>query len=152
MKIIPKLRRTVPEETFVAYEQSVAENLRPLPAFARHASERPDEYWEKQQRVIWSRIAASQVYRRRVSLRLVWAGIAAVVALAMILLFSGPSPKPATQVQNQIDSDHELLVAVERAVQIEGPEALEPAALLAREISGSDQNHSANKGNQNHED
>jgi len=33
-----------------------------------------------------------------------------------------------------VDPDHELLVAVERAVYNDGPAALEPAALLADEM------------------
>ena len=32
------------------------------------------------------------------------------------------------------DPDHELLIEVERMVQIDGPLALEPAALLAQEM------------------
>ena len=34
----------------------------------------------------------------------------------------------------QMDPDHELLVAVERAVHNDGPAALDPAALLAEEM------------------
>ncbi len=33
-----------------------------------------------------------------------------------------------------MDPDHELLIEVERAVQTDGPLALEPAALLAEEM------------------
>jgi hypothetical protein len=33
-----------------------------------------------------------------------------------------------------VDPDHELLVAVERAVHNDGPAALDPAALLAEEM------------------
>ena len=33
-----------------------------------------------------------------------------------------------------VDPDHELLMEVERMVQIDGPLALEPAALLAQEM------------------
>jgi hypothetical protein len=36
--------------------------------------------------------------------------------------------------QAQVDPDHELLVAVERAVHNDGPAALDPAALLAEEM------------------
>jgi hypothetical protein len=152
MEIIRRLRRKVPEKTFIADQEYVAQSLRRLPALLRYASERPDEYWENQQSTIWKRASAVQLHGGRMALRGAWAGIAATVALATMLLFSGSSPEPTKQLQNQADSDHELLLAVERAVQLEGPEALEPAALLAREINGSHQDHSANKGNQNHED
>jgi RNA polymerase sigma-70 factor, ECF subfamily len=127
MEIIRRLKRKVPGETFIADDQYMAQSLRHLPAFARHASERPAEYWEKQQSAIWSRISSVQMHASRFSPRLVWAGITAVMALAIALLFSGSAPEPATQVASQNDSDHQLLLAVERAVQIDGPEALEPA-------------------------
>jgi hypothetical protein len=150
MEMIRRLRRKVPEELFIADEQYVAERLRHLPALARQASERPDEYWEKQHSTIWRRISAGHAQSSEVSPRLVWTTSAAVVVLATMLLLGGSAPGPATQVQIQADPDHELLLAVERAVQIEGPQALEPAALLAQEIGRSDHNYSARKGN-NHE-
>jgi len=150
--MIRRLKRNVPEEMFIADDRHMGETLRHLPGLTRQASERPDEYWEKQHSAIWDRIFSAQLHATPASPRLAWAGIAAVLALAMTLLFVGSASEPAKQVQNQNGSDHELLLAVERAVQIDGPEALEPAALLAQEINGNNQTHSTDKGKQNHED
>jgi len=152
MEIIRRLKRNFPDEMFIADDQCVAETLSHLPGLARQASDHPDEYWQKQHSAIWERISSARLHPSQASPQPVWAGIAAVVVLAMTLLFAGSASEPAKQVENRNDSDHELLLAVERAVQIEGPEALEPAALLALEIGGGHQNHSAEKGNQSHED
>jgi hypothetical protein len=152
MEIIRRLKRNVPEEVFIADDRHMGETVRHLPGLARQATERPDEYWEKQQSAVWNSISAFQLHGSRIAPRIAWEGIAAVVALAMMLLFAGSASEPAKRVENQNGSDHELLLAVERAVQIDGPEALEPAALLAQEINGNSQTHSADKGKQNHED
>src|SRR5437762_10880483 len=107
MKIIGRLTREIPEDTLT----EVAQKLAHLPACARHASDRPDEFWEGQQASIWRRISVSQLPSSRLSQRSVWAGLSTVSALAMLLLFSGNAPEPARHVQKQTDSDHELLLA-----------------------------------------
>lgn len=152
MEMIRRLKRNVFEEVSIADDRHMGETLCHLPGLARQASEHPDEYWEKQHSAIWDRIFSAQLHATPASPRLAWTGIAAVVALAMTLLFVGSASEPAKQVENQNGYDHELLLAVERAVQIDGPEALEPAALLAQEINGNNQTHSTDKGKQNHED
>jgi hypothetical protein len=152
MEIISRLKQKVPEDMFIADDRYMAEMLSRLPGLARQASDRPDEYWQKQHRTIWNQISTAQLAANNASPRLLWAGIAAVIALAISLLFAGSRPEPSQQVDSRNNSDHELLLAVERAVQLDGPEALEPAALLAREIGRNQQNHSTDKGNQNHED
>lgn len=150
MEIMSRIRRKIPENAFVAGELYVSQNLAHLPVFAQHASERADEYWNKQRREIWNRISAREERTTQVSPRLLWGALAVIATFAMLLLFQGSEPQK--QVHTQIDLDHELLLAVERAVQLDGPEALEPAALLAREIGRNQQGHSTDKGNQNHED
>jgi hypothetical protein len=150
MEIMSRIRRKIPENAFVADELYVSQNLAHLPVFAQHASERADEYWNKQRREIWNRISAREERTTQVSPRLLWGALAVIATFAMLLLFQGSEPQK--QVHTQSDLDHELLLAVERAVQLDGPEALEPAALLAREIGRNQQGHSTDKGNQNHED
>jgi len=100
------------------------------PQSLRSAAERPSWFWQRQLSGVRERVAASQrmLFRPGVA----WASALALLLLAVSLLKSGPAAKP---VQGQNDSDQELLVAVEQAVEIEGPESLEPAALLADEIS-----------------
>jgi len=93
------------------------------------AAERPESFWEAQQTAIarhWS--------GRPVPRRLVWAVAAACVVLAAALLV-GDTPSP--EAIAQADADQTLLVDVQRSVRRELPRALEPAALLAQEVSRS---------------
>ncbi len=63
---------------------------------------------------------------------------------ALALLRTGPSPVPGpSQIQFSPDPDQELLVAIEQAVQSDGPASLEPAALLAEQIANPVQRHSS---------
>lgn len=103
-----------------------------LSEWARAATQQPDEFWERQHIEIRKRITSAS---RHWSLTLVtaWASAAAVVLLALLLLHSAQTPQ-ASFPQN--DSDQELLVGIEQSLQRGGPQALEPAAMLAEEISG----------------
>jgi hypothetical protein len=112
------------------------QHLRPvlegLPEWARASADRPPEFWERQRRVILARVSALE---DQASLRIptaVWAAAAAIFVIASFMLNSGPRITPAPQAA--VDPDRELLLEVERAVQSGGPEALEPAALLAEQI------------------
>ncbi len=91
------------------------------------AAHRPEAFWQ------WQRTAiAAQSIGRLESRRLAWAtAAAAMVLLAMLLIERMPPPKPLAQ----SDPDHALLVDVDRSVRRELPRALEPAALLAQEVS-----------------
>ena len=100
-----------------------------LPASLREAAERPEWFWRKQQAAIRRRLAASQsAWARPVT---VLASASALVLLALLLRGNPAPPAP----QARTDQDQELLIAVERAMQTDVPEALEPASLLAEEIS-----------------
>jgi hypothetical protein len=112
-------------------ERDVQSLFAGVPQSLRSATERPGWFWQKQLSAVRVRVAASQhlLFRTDVA----WSAAAvALLLLAFSLPKNGPSAKP---VQGQTDSDQELLVAVEQAVETEGPESLEPAALLADEIS-----------------
>jgi hypothetical protein len=63
--------------------------------------------------------------------RLAWSVVTALVVLAGFMLDRGSLTPPH---RTQMDPDHELLLAVERAVYNDGPAALDPAALLAEEM------------------
>lgn len=101
-------------------------------------TKRPEEFWERQEKAIRSRI--SSVEKKQHSRRLpTLAWIAATVMIVTGLLFLAKN-RPDTEaiqtpVETIVDSDHELLVHVEETMQSGGPEALEPAAMLAVEIN-----------------
>lgn len=119
------------------------------PQSLRSATERPSWFWQKQQAAIRGRVAAKHDWFRPLT---TWAGALALIVLALLLLDSGPTPAHKA-VQAQADPDQELLVAVESAVDSELPAALEPAALLANEISNPGRQasapHRVSKENQN---
>ena len=121
--------------TIESDQRALRPTLEALPDWARASSERSEEFWQEQRSVVWSRIASSEnapaarLVRR--SPLLVWSAAAALVLLAGFMLDRG-SLAPAHKAQ--LDPDHELLLAVERAVNNDGPAALDPAALLAEEL------------------
>lgn len=110
------------------------------------ATERPETFWRKQHTQIRSRIAGEH----RTSWRplAVWAAAAALVLMAVGLV-NAASPgriaaEPAPQAfsaqpnvgrQIQVDPDQDLLLAVESSLSSGVPDSLQPATLLAGEIS-----------------
>jgi predicted anti-sigma-YlaC factor YlaD len=96
---------------------------------ARAAAERPESFWLRQRTTLATRNAG-----RPASRRLSWAAVAAVVVLTAVLLIEKTPPQQPTPAA---DPDHALLVDVEHSVRRQVPRALEPAALLAQEVSRS---------------
>jgi hypothetical protein len=136
MEIIRHLsNQELTDLTIESDQSSLRPTLEALPAWARASTEQPEEFWQTQRSIVWSRIsssesaAATRLVRR--SPLLAWSAAAALVLLAGLLLDRGSVVPPH---KTQVDPDHELLVAVERAVYNDGPAALEPAALLAEEM------------------
>jgi hypothetical protein len=119
------------EMIFDRDQQRLQQTLRALPERARAATEHPAAFWERQQAEIRKRIAAMPEGSSWQPVT-AWAGAFAVVVLAILLLHNGPQPRPS---RAESDPDQELLVAVEQTVQSGVPQALEPAAMLAEEIS-----------------
>ena len=112
-------------------QQALQQTLECLPGWAQAAAERNDEFWQNQRIATWSRITSAERRPERRLRILAWALAAATIAVSGWLLersFVVPSPEA------RVDPDHELLIEVERVVQIDGPAALEPAALLAEEM------------------
>ena len=112
-------------------ERSLRETFAGLPTWGRAAGERNEEFWQNQRNEVWSRISSAEHRSARRLPILAWALAAATIAASGWLL-SRPSTVQPQQVR--VDPDHELLMEVERVVQIDGPAALEPAALLAEEM------------------
>jgi hypothetical protein len=104
--------------------------LEALAAWARDVAERPESFWERQRAAVWTRLAA----RRRQKLQRLGAVAAAVCLLLAALALVGVNRHPArTPPRAQTDQDRELLFRVEQTMQSDGPQALEPAALLVQQ-------------------
>jgi hypothetical protein len=105
--------------------------LEALPSWARAATERNDEFWRNQRTSVWARISAAEERSARRAPILAWVLAGALMVVSGWLL-ERPMVAPPREVY--VDPDHELLMEVERLVEIDGPLALEPAALLAQEM------------------
>ena len=95
-------------------------------------AERPDWFWARQR----ARILSDIRQPRRLSPKFAWAGLAAVVAIAISLISPVDKPKqlpPQPVAQVQI-SDHDLMIAIEHSMNNGGPSSLSPASLLAEEM------------------
>ena len=114
-------------------QQALRPTLEALPEWARTSTEQTEEFWQRQRGAIWWRISSCDRHPKRTVRRLVLACsvVAAIVLLAGLMLDRASYVPPA---KAQVDPDHELLMAVERAVHNDGPAALNPAALLAEEM------------------
>jgi hypothetical protein len=137
MKIVQQLNNEeLPEVIPGSDQQRLQRQFGDLPDALRSAVQRPETFWQTQQAAIQTRITSGS----RVSLfsmrALAQACALALALFALALLNIGlrPVPIPA-QTQSSPDPDQELLVAIEQAVQSDGPASLEPAALLAEQIA-----------------
>jgi hypothetical protein len=101
----------------------------------------PEDFWQRQRNVIQDRVAVAEQPRGRRVTPLAWAALAATIAFGTLWLNDSEKPVHPQQSQIQVD-DQELMIAVERAVQSDVPEALEPASLLAQEIGQAHTTHS----------
>ena len=134
MEMIRKLsNEELSELTLASDQRFLQQELAQIPAQARDASERSDEFWAAQRAAVWSKIAD----RERGLLRMpVLAGAAAAAIVAIGVFLIPDKPKSATTVvSSQSISDQELLVQVERVVQSGAPASLEPAGLLMQEMA-----------------
>ena len=108
-----------------------------LPSLVRVVAQNTDVFWEKQRTAIWADIVTLQ--SREQFPVLARALAAAVLVVGGLLLSTAPTPAPT---RAAADPDHELMIQLERTLQSEVPQALEPAALLAREITQNTQPNS----------
>jgi len=100
---------------------------------AREAGDRSDDFWVQQRRNIRVRLANEEAVPAHPRARWALAFGVCMLAFAIFLLYSAPAP-PLPQPQTA-SSDHELLLEVESMVGSDVPQSLEPASLLATEIS-----------------
>jgi hypothetical protein len=112
-------------------QQLLRQTLEGLPGWARSSAERDEEFWRRQRSSVWTRISAAENQGTSRPPIVAWA-LAAVMVAGAAWLLERPTVVPPHEAQ--VDPDHELLMEVERMVQIDGPLALEPAGLLAQEM------------------
>lgn len=118
--------------------ERVEEALRQFGAANREYANRPASFWEQQAASIRSAQQAS-VQRSRATLALV-PSVVVLLLLAFAVLGRAPAVHPVAVAPPpaQTDSDHELLVGVERAMRTDTPRALQPATLMVEESIGNE--------------
>jgi hypothetical protein len=117
-------------------QRSLQQGFGDVPDALRSAVQRPDTFWQSQEAAIQTRIASRSEGSLFSTRALAQACALALLLFALALLKTGPSPLTVpAQTQFEPDPDQELLVAIEQAVQSDGPASLEPAALLAEQIA-----------------
>lgn len=120
-----------------------------LASSAQSVTDQPEVFWDRQRLSIRRQIAnAPQTSIRPV--RLAWAALFALLLIASLLLKTG-SRVPVQQ--SAPDSDRELLVQVQQALDGDVPQALQPASLIADEIyqAAQPQSKSSSKEKSEHE-
>jgi hypothetical protein len=113
--------------------QRLGPMLRKLPSMVQAATEHSEEFWADQRRAVAARIAEADPGPAALPI-LALATTAALIIAAGLMLNRPPVQPRHAPPHRETDVDHELLLQVERTLDNGGPEALEPAALLAKEI------------------
>jgi hypothetical protein len=119
-----------------AERDHVESALREFAAANREYAKRPDDFWEVQAARIRAARKVSDA-KSKLTMSLIPSVVVLLLAAFAILGRSpGVRPVQAPPPVAQIDSDHELLLEVERAIQSDTPRALEPATLMVEETDG----------------
>jgi hypothetical protein len=120
----------------LAERERLEDALRQFGAANREYALRGEDFWERQ-------AAQIRQKRREASGRMrVAAGLAPVLAtlllVGVLLVHRAPRVEPSAQTAPAVQtvSDHELLLAVERAVESDTPQALAPMAWVEEESDG----------------
>ena len=151
MEIMRHLTNEEPIDLALASDQrSLRLEIEALPEWSRTVSDRTDEFWEKQRAEVWSRINAGEERKSRHALVFALSAAAAMIAIAGLML-SSSSREPVIH-PARVDSDQELLMAVERVVQSEALPSLQPASLLTREMVQASSASTIHKKELSHED
>jgi hypothetical protein len=119
-----------------AERERMEDTLRQFAAVSRDYAHRPESFWELQAARI--RSARSESGQRSRLTLILAPSVVVLLLLAFAALGKAPGVRPtvaATQAMPN-DSDHELLLEVERAMQADTPLALEPATLMVEEDYG----------------
>ena len=119
-----------------AERDQVEDALRQFATANREYAQRPEDFWELQAARIRTARRDTESKSRLTTTLIPSLVILLLAAFAM--LGRGPrvhQNQPAAPVA-QVDSDHELLLEVERAIHSDTPRALEPATLMVDESDG----------------
>ncbi|PYY05327.1 MAG: hypothetical protein DMG69_27295 [Acidobacteria bacterium] len=108
------------------------------------ASERPETFWHRQQAAIRSRIVMAKTSQQPV-----WGFLVAASVLILLTMLLLPPDRVNPVAATEMDTDDELLVAVEQVVQTHVPDALAPASLLSEDTTRLTQNPSKESPNAN---
>ena len=120
-----------------AERERLEDALRQFGTANREYAMRPERFWEQQAARIRANRHQSQSRARK--LALLAPVMATFLCAGVLLLQHAPrvSPEAESIPAMQTDSDHELLLAVERAVESDTPQALAPIAWVEEEENGS---------------
>jgi hypothetical protein len=120
-----------------AEREKVEEVLRQFGAANREYASRPASFWDQQAASILA-AQRSSAQRSRATLALV-PSMVVLLLLGFAVLGHAPGVRPVAvspPTSAQTDSDHELLLEVERAIQSDTPRALEPVTLMVEDSDG----------------
>jgi hypothetical protein len=98
---------------------------------AKTAADRPDYFWDRQRLAIHARLqAGSRIPHFRTVW--VWAAAAALVMVLGLIFYIKHTPPPVPDIA--AGHDQELLLAIDRSINSELPEVLQPALVLTQEL------------------
>ena len=121
-----------PEEWEQGVDQNMARVLKEYGTAARDAAERDDGFWERQRLAVMTGVGRQQpVFRSRHALA--WGAAAVIILIVIGLRIEVPEALPVPDIAGGYDQD--LLADVDRILCAPTSLALEPALLLARDIS-----------------
>jgi len=97
------------------------------------AADRPESFWREQRAVISTRIAhhTSPLFWKRSA----WVAATVILVLVSTTLLSRRNTTSLRPESSGSDPDDVLMMSVQQSIQSDVPQALRPAALLAREIN-----------------
>jgi hypothetical protein len=95
------------------------------------AAEQPESFWRQQRTRLAARLAGREFHQPWK--RLVWVTVTVTLVLLASALLSRNNARPFPK--GRTDPDDALLLSVQQSIQSDLPQALRPAALLAREMS-----------------
>ncbi len=102
-----------------------------LGVLSRDTTDLPEFFWERQRLAIQSRLKTSQGIH---NYRSAWTWAAATTLVLLVLLVLSPNSTQSVVPDIVAGDDQELLIGIERSLNRELPEALQPASLLTQEI------------------
>jgi len=98
---------------------------------ARTAAERPEYFWDRQRLAIHGRLKPSRATRRH---RAIWIWATAAALVVVLALILNPNHTQSVVPDFAAGHDQELLVEIERSLNRELPQALQPVSILTQEL------------------